>query len=217
MLANPWFRKLLSTFLAAAFTFSIGDAAAQDLPKEIRGYKVKKAGITITNLPAGVDDGIRDAKVVIGDPELVDISLSGITFEVSAELEPLENSGKVDFLTFHDIRINGITVNVGEYKEAFNFKKGQRVKLPNPARVFLRNDRMMRATWKEFRENKDDWTVTGRMFVFGRFRKFGIDFKRVVLVDINFRIKNPLLPAETAGKPAMSQTSTPLMILPELS
>lgn len=39
---------------------------------------------------------------------------------------------------------------------------------------------------------KDEWTVTGRVFVFGRFKKFGFDFKRVVPVEINLKIKNPL-------------------------
>ena len=42
------------------------------------------------------------------------------------------------------------------------------------------------------RDSQAEWTVSGRVFVFGRFRRFGIYHKRVVPVDFQIKIKNPL-------------------------
>jgi hypothetical protein len=84
-------------------------------------------------------------------------------------------------------------VEVAEYKDSFEFKKERLVELPAPAKIYLRADRLLRGAWKEMKESKDEWTITGRVFVFGKFRKMGFSFKRVVPVDISVKIKNPLI------------------------
>lgn len=188
----------LSRLLPLLYVFLLVGSApiaySQDLPKEIRGYKVHpanilfKTSINVTEHPAATEASVR-----IGDPALVDVGLTGLTFEISAEIDPLEQSGKVDFLSFHDFRINGLAVDIEEYRERFSFRKNQPVTLPKPAKVFIRADNALRAGWKEFDEKKDEWTVTGRIFVFGRFRKMGFDFKRVIPVDVSLTIRNPLL------------------------
>ena len=173
-------------------------AFAQDLPKEIRGYKVQKAKISVVNQieKTGVSKSAKndnsEALVNISAPELVEISLTGITLELSAEIEALEQSGKVDFLTFYDFRVNDLAVDVEEYKESFEFKKNQKIALPKPVKIFVGAGQTLRGALAEFNESKTEWTVTGRIFVFGHFKKAGFSFKRVVPVEINLKIKNPL-------------------------
>jgi hypothetical protein len=57
---------------------------------------------------------------------LTDASITGITISVSAELGPIEHSGGVHFTTFRDFKVNGIPVEVEDYREAFPIKKTKR-------------------------------------------------------------------------------------------
>ena len=41
-------------------------------------------------------------------------------------------------------------------------------------------------------DTRTEWIVTGRVFVFGKFRRYGLYHKRVVPIDLNLTIKNPL-------------------------
>ena len=185
-------KKYLCSFaLLLCVLFPVADA--QDLPKEIRGYKVHQAKITVVGQSEKTP--IKDSpevSVEIGEPEVIDVSLTGITFELSAEINSLKQSGTVDFLTFHDFRVNGLKVSVEEYGEAFEFKKNQIVALPKPIEIFLGTGQTLRGALKEVKESKDEWTVTGRIFVFGRFKKSFLKLKRVIPVEINLKIKNPL-------------------------
>ena len=176
--------------LCGLFAFS---AIAQNLPGKIRGYKVYDAKISVkTESDKTETKGVSEAFVKIGEPEIADISLTGVTLEISAEVSGLEQSGRVDFLTFHDFRVNDLPVKVEEYKESFSFNKNQTVILPKPARIFLETSQVLRGALKERKESNEEWRVTGRVFVFGKFKKFGFSFKRVVPVEINIKIKNPL-------------------------
>ena len=44
----------------------------------------------------------------------------------------------------------------------------------------------------ERRDSKGQWRVKGTAMVFGKFRKFGFSFKRVVPVKVDFYIPNPI-------------------------
>ena len=164
---------------------------SQDLPNKIRGYKVYADNVSVS---AGnsADKRQADASVKIGDPEVVDAGLKGLTFELPAEVLAAKQSGKVDFFTFHEVKVNGIAVDVEEYRHPFSFRKGEPVTLPKPARISLPMTGIVQAAWQEMRDSKGDWTVTGRVFVFGRFRRFGMYHKRVVPVDFEVKIKNTL-------------------------
>ena len=169
---------------------------SQKLPDKIRDYKVYDAKISVkTDRNAKTEiakKGETEATVKIGDPELTEVSLAGITFEISPEITNLGQSGTVDFLAFHDFFVNGLTVEIEEYKESFGFEKNQSVKLPKPVRIFLGASQTLRGALREIKDSKDEWIVTGKVFVFGKFKKFGFSFKRVVPVEINVKIKNPL-------------------------
>ena len=190
--------------LSCLFSFSNN---AQDLPSEIRGYKVYKAKISVKNEG---DKNSKSAKteakdkseaiVKVGEPEVVDVSITGITLELSAEIDALEQSGTVDFLSFKDFRVNGLKVEVEEYRESFEFKKNQTAILPKPVKIFVGAGQTLRGAVQEMKNSKDEWTVTGTVFVFGRFKKSFLKFKRVVPVEINIKIKNPLRISEQTIK-----------------
>lgn len=181
---------LVSFLLLSTFAFS------QDLPKTIRGYPVHRQSVAVAINAA---DDRSDVKVKIGEPVLTDVALAGVSFELPAEITSARQSGEVDFLTFHDMKVNGVAVEVEEYKHPFEFRKTEAVTL-KPAKIFLPTSQLLRATWREMRESKKEWTVKGRVFVFGRFRKLGFKHRRVVPVDVEFKIKNPL--AGEGSKPS---------------
>ena len=180
------------TFLTVCLLVSIS-TSAQQLPSEIRGYKVHREKTIVTNA-TGSFDAIekRKASVVVGQPDILDVSLTGITLSVSAVLNAVGQSGEVHFMTFRDFRVNEISVDIEDYQERFSFKKNEKISLPKPATIFLPTGRVLTAAWEEISNSKKEWTVTGRIFVFGKFKKFGFAFKRVVPVDIDLTIKNPL-------------------------
>ena len=162
-------------------------ATAQELPDKIRGYKVYKDKVSINTLSTDADAAIH-----VGDPNLVDVSLTGITFELPAELTAAKQSGKVEMVTFHDLKVNGIKVEPEEYSHGFEFRKGEKVRVPKRVKIFVPASGVIKTAWQEMTNARDEWTVTGRVFVFGKFRRYGLYHKRVVPIDFSLTIKNPL-------------------------
>jgi hypothetical protein len=160
--------------------------AAQTLPREIRGYKVHKTAVSVTNLQT------NGGRIKLSVPVISDVSFSGVKVGVSAGIEDMPESGRVDFLTFYDFKINGLPVTIDEYREPFSFQKGENVVLPKPIDVNVSTTELLRVAKKEYKGFGDEWLITGHVFVFGKFRKFGMQFRRVVPIDINLRVKNPL-------------------------
>lgn len=164
--------------------------SAQELPKKIRGYKVHDEVISIMGNNRSDPDR---PFVVVGKPTVSDISHTGITLAVAGELESAGFDGRVSMMTFRDFRVNGVAVEVSEFDKPFAVSKKGKTVLPGPATVFLPTTKILNAAWKEMTNSKEDWDVTGRVFVFGKFKKFGFTFKRVVPVDVRLTIKNPLI------------------------
>lgn len=182
-----------SAWLVGILLFLFSTAFAQNLPKEIRGYKVHRADISVENETGRTAAKKKAAATVkIGEPELIGVSLAGVAFEISAEITGLQQNGTVDFLTFEDFRVNGLPVAVEEYRESFKFKKNQSVVLPKPIKIRIGAGNTLRGALREVNESKTEWTVTGSVFVFGQFKKSFLKFKRVVPIEINLKIKNPL-------------------------
>jgi hypothetical protein len=64
--------------------------------------------------------------------------------------------------------------------------------MPKAATIFIPACQILNAAWNEVSGSKKEWIVTGRVFVFGKFRKLGFSFKRVVPVEVKLMINNPL-------------------------
>lgn len=167
-------------------------AAAQSLPSKIRGYKVYKSKVSVRNAEEPMVQNDSDVSVRLFSPQIKDITLSGAIIEVRAEITATHKAGSVDFMTCGDLRVNGIPIEIEEYAHPFSFKEGEKITLPTPATIFIKTANVAKAAYKELIDSKKDWIVTGTVFVFGKFKKFGFDFKRVVPVKIALTIKNPL-------------------------
>ncbi len=168
-------------------------AFAQSLPSKIRGYKVYAAKVVVTNTTGSAIQKDRpDATVRILDPAIVGVSLSGAVFEIGAEITAVNQSGKIDFMTCGDLRVNGVAIEIEDYAYPFAFKEGAKITLPKPATISIKTASIAKAAYKELVDPKKDWAVTGTVFVFGKFKRFGFSFKRVIPVKIDLTIKNPL-------------------------
>lgn len=166
------------------------DINAQSLPKNIRGYRVHKDVIKINR--SSVGDADSPVTVTFRGLRVSEIGLTGSSFLLDAELRSRSQSGKVEIIDFYGVRVNGIVVRPEEYVRPFEFKKGVTVELPEPVRIFLPVTGAIRGLLNEVFDSKAEWTVTGRMFVFGKFRRYGLSHKRVVVVDFEFDHPNPL-------------------------
>lgn len=182
-------------FYFLLFIFSLlfnSGIAAQDFPDEIRGYKVYQAKISVSNNSDKTKTKDSDAIVKLGDPQPTDVSVSGVSFEIAAEVSGLRQSGTIDFLTFKDFRVNEIPVEIEEYTDSFDISKDKIINLPKPFKITVGFPQTLRGVWQEQRDSKEMWQVTGRIFVFGHFKKGFLSFKRVIPLDVNFQIRNPL-------------------------
>ena len=167
---------------------------AQTRPDHIRGYKVYDAKIVVANTgEKQPDDDTNDAYVKLGDPQIVNVGLAGVTLDIDAVGSAMRRTGHVDFMTFEDFRVNGMAVDIEEYQHQFDFKDGQPLVLPTPTRLFIKGGDLAKAAVGDFFDPKPKWPVTGTVYVFGSFKKFGFSFKRVVPVKIDVMIANPLI------------------------
>jgi hypothetical protein len=176
-------RRFAPVLLLLAVTAAFG--VAQNLPSKIRGYKVYKKAVSVTaaNGPTG--------SLKISTPSVEDVSFSGVKVAVTVGIDGVSETGRVDFLTFHDFKVNDIPVTIDEYNEPFRFQKGQTVSLPKPLGINVGAVELLDAARKGTDAFRSEWTITGRVLVFGKFKKYGMQFRRVVPIDIDLKIKNP--------------------------
>jgi hypothetical protein len=163
------------------------------LPKEIDGYKLHRAKIH-TSPASGT--GNAGPLIKFGEPKLLDVSLTGVSFEMTVESNPLAAAGTIDYFTFENFYVNGIPVEIEKFEGPVSFKRGTAFVLPRPIKLFISSGGVLEVAWNQFRNAQDKWLVTGRVLAFGTFRKMGLTFRRVVPVDVKFLIKNPLPPAK---------------------
>lgn len=168
-------------------------AQAQEYPDKIEGYKVHKAKVVVVSSD-GPGSSLADADVIvkIGKPKLGVPGLLSVTVMAGGEFASLTHAGNVDFLRFRDIRVNGISVDVADYRNAFEFKKGTPTNLPVPILGSIGLIGAAKAAYEELTESKEVWGVTGTVLVFGKFKKFGFEFKRVVPFKLDLQMRNPI-------------------------
>jgi hypothetical protein len=166
-------------------------AFGQSLPKKILGYKVYETDIKV-GTTSNADTVGQDPSVLIGPLSIVDLGWSGLTVEINGSLSAIQQSGRVDFITFRDFTINGVPVDVQEYCHSFPLKRGVSTSLPKPAQALIRTSSLAKAAFKEIIGTKEEWAISGTALVFGRFNKYGMSFKRVVPVNVRLTIPNPV-------------------------
>jgi hypothetical protein len=174
-------------------------AAERDYPKEIRGYKLARAKVEIkksVDAKKGGNDARpspdADALIQFGEPRIVKTTPLGITLEVPVTVAAVKQGGHVDFLTFEDMVVNGTPVTIEDYEHPFDLPNKQPVTLPQPVSLYITTGNALLGALGEWSKPKETWPVTGRVYVFGRFKKFLFSFKRVVPVELTLSLPNPL-------------------------
>lgn len=188
-------------FPSAIIAQQSGDkpASPRTYPKEIRGYKVESAKVEIKkqkeqkNETSDAASPDADALIQFGEATIASMTPLGITLEVPVTIAAVKQKGRVDFLAFEDMIVNGTPVTVEDYKHPFDLPTKKAFLLPKPVRLFISLPRALLGALGEWNESKEVWPVTGRVYVFGSFKKFLFKFKRVVPVELELSLSNPLL------------------------
>jgi hypothetical protein len=167
-------------------------------PKEIRGYKVERTVVELKKSETKNDDASSNAAsdvdqlISFGRPSVARITPLGITFAVPVVVAPVKQSGHVQFLLFEDMVINGRSVDIDEYQHDFDLPNKQPLTLRDPLNIYIYLPTAVLAALGEWTESKENWPVTGRVYVFGKFKKSVLSFKRCVPVELNLNLRNPL-------------------------
>ena len=153
-------------------------------PAELRGYKVERLAVDIA---PGSAEWIRFGKVRVGR-----VTGARVNMELPIVVSPVRQKGQVDFLVFEDIVVNGTPVRIDEYHRQFNLPNRKELILKEPLRFSVSLPNAMLAAIGEWANSQEKWRVTGRVYVFGRYKKFLFSFKRTIPVELDMTIQNPL-------------------------
>ena len=134
----------------------------------------------------------ENALIKLGTPQLARVTPLGITFEVPIVVSPVTQGGHVDFLMFEDVVVNGTSVEIGEYHHAFDLPNKNPLTLREPLSFYIYLPNAMLAAIGEWSDSKETWPVTGRIYVFGKFKKAMFSFKRCIPVELKATMRNPL-------------------------
>jgi hypothetical protein len=179
-------------------------AQTRTYPDKIRGYKVERTVVEVKRQSpsaasnkgkdpqSGEDDSTVDQLISLGKPSLARVTPLGITFEVPMIIAPVTQSGKVDFLVFEDIEINGHSVNIADYEHSFSLPNSKPLTLKQPLSIYIYLPSALLAALGEWTNSQDTWPVKGRVYVFGKFKKSLFSFKRCVPVELDLTMRNPL-------------------------
>ncbi len=192
---------LLATMLIWSAVLCLSTLAQNpSYPKKIRGYKVARAAVSKINkqqkksedTSADQRESETDALIRFGDAQLARVTPLGITLEIPIVIAPVQQKGHVDFLVFDDMVVNDVPIQMEEYRSSFDLPNKERLTLPEPLRLYIYLPSAVLAAIDEWSNSKERWLVTGRVYVFGTFKKSGFSFKRCVPVELNITIRNPL-------------------------
>lgn len=175
---------VLIFLLLAAFA-----VAGQTYPDRIDGYKVHKKPVVIRSNDQKADQ--RDLDLRFDDPVFSGASITAIKFELQASVRS-ERSGTIEKIRFEHLTVNGISVEVSEFSTAFELDSDDLVKLPERFKARVSSLRAAKAVWLELTDSKKEWRVKGTAYIFGRFKRFGMTFRRAIPVEFDLSVKNPI-------------------------
>src|ERR1041384_8586057 len=148
MLSNP-LKELMVCYGIALFLTSTSMPASgqsRSYPDNIRGYKVERTVVEIKkpeNKNQANDGGAASSDsdvaqiITFGQPSIAHATPLGVTFEVPVVVAPVKQSGKVDFLLFEDMEINGHSVQIDEYNHPFSLPDKKALTLRDPLRIYI--------------------------------------------------------------------------------
>jgi hypothetical protein len=122
----------------------------------------------------------------------VQITPLGISLEIPIVVSPVRQKGRVDFLLFESVTVNGSSVEIDEYHRAFNLPNKVPLTLTEPLRFYVHLPSAAMAAIDEATNSKREWPLTGTVYVFGRFNKSIFRFKRCIPIELNLLVRNPL-------------------------
>ena len=188
--------------LYAIMTLAVsGTAQPRSYPKAIRGYKVEHTAVETKPPEKRAEEKVDgdaesnrevDQLIKFGPPQVARVTPLGITFEVPIVIAPVKQSGHVEFLTFENMRVNDHAVEIEEYRRSFDLPNKRPLTLKASLRFYIYLPAAVLAAANEWSDSKEIWPVTGRVYVFGKFKKGLFSFKRSVPVELNLTMRNPL-------------------------
>lgn len=180
-------------------------AQSTSYPKEIRGYKVERAAVELKedknrNAKSNADSATKRQTpsdqlgqlIQFGNPRVASVTPLGIGLEIPVVVSPVKQKGRVDFLVFEKMKVNGTSVVIDEYHRAFDLPSKKPLTLKEPLRFYVYLPNAILAAIEELSSSVKEWPITGVVYVFGRFNKSIFRFKRVIPIEINLTTPNPL-------------------------
>lgn len=189
-------KKIGGMILASLFTCCLTTNAQQPkYPKEIRGYKVVRAEVEAKETGTKATDEQPDSEPVIrfGNPQLARVTPLGISFEIPMVVAPVKRKGHVDFMVFEEMMVNNTSVEIDEYHRGFDLPNKEPLTLTEPLKFYVFLPSAVLGAIDEWNDSKKTWLVTGRVYVFGKYKKSFFSFKRCIPIELNVTIPNPLL------------------------
>lgn len=198
-------RKLSKQLVPAALVFlllcaTLGLSQSHQYPKEIRGYKVERKVVELKKpkkdpkdraAPEQTDSDV-DQLIQFGQSRLVRATPLGITLEVPIVVAPITQKGHAEFLVFEDMVVNGTSVEIDEYHRAFDLPNKEPLTLGEPLSFYVYLPSALLAAVGDWSSSKETWPVTGRVYVFGKFKRGWFSGKRCVPVELDLKMRNPL-------------------------
>lgn len=176
--------------LLAAAMFHAQDLP--DLPSKIDGYKVENAKVVVTKSSPSSISG-ADVVIRLDDPRIANFGLLTASVEIRGEMFSNTASGEIERMSFHDVEVNGVPVDLDDVRDGFKFRRGENRAFAHISTVSLGPLAAGQGLLRELTGGKGDWTLTGIVFVFGKFTRWGLTFKRVIPVRLELTVKDPLL------------------------
>ncbi len=170
--------------LLAAFAVT-----GQKYPDRIDGYKVHKKPVVIRSNDQKADK--RDFDLQFEDPAFAGASITAVKFELQANVRS-EHSAKIEKIRFENLTVNGISVEVNEFNAGFTLISDEMLRLPERFKASVSSLRAAKAVWLELTDPKKEWRVKGTAYIFGRFKRFGMTFRRAIPVEFDLLVKNPI-------------------------
>jgi hypothetical protein len=167
-------------------------AVSQDLPGKIRGYRVHQTKVDVALL--GPNDQASQLSphilITIEKPKISKIGINGVRLAVSGQIESFRHEGQIEMVMFRDFTVNGVAVHIDDYLHGFRLRKSVPFR---PSHPFFVNAGIFSLARAVGRDSEENWVIRGTALVFGKFKRVGFSFKRVIPVKIDSTIRNPLL------------------------